>query len=48
LVRQHPLYPVREAFTYFTRDDVVHAVSQANVPTDDLMGGLIDGIWGAR
>jgi hypothetical protein len=45
LVGISPLYPVEEATTVFVRDDIVISVEQANVPTTNLLGEVVGGIW---
>ncbi|KQO84182.1 hypothetical protein ASF17_01145 [Frigoribacterium sp. Leaf263] len=42
----HEMYGVEMADTVLVRDDVVITVSQANKPTDDLMGSIVSRIWG--
>jgi len=46
LVRQNEQYPVEEAITEFTRDDVYIRVYQANFPTNGLLAGIVERVYG--
>jgi len=46
LTERDAQYPVDNAYTRFLRDDVLISVDQSNFPTDDLLGDIVDRIWG--
>ena len=46
LTRPNADYPVDESFTRFQRDAIFISVDQANFPTDDLIGDIVDRLWG--
>jgi hypothetical protein len=47
LVRPNDQFPeADEAFTRFVRDGIVVLVDQVNFSTDDLLGDIVDRIWG--
>jgi hypothetical protein len=46
LTRPNADYPVDESFTRFQRDGVFISVDQANFSTNDLIGDIVDRLWG--
>jgi len=47
LVRPNEQFPeADEAFTRFVRDGIVVSVDQVNFSTDDLLGDIVDRVWG--
>jgi hypothetical protein len=47
LVRPNDQFPeADEAFTRFVRDEIVVTVDQVNFSTDDLLGDIVDRVWG--
>ncbi|MCU1584894.1 MAG: hypothetical protein JWM49_1450 [Microbacteriaceae bacterium] len=46
LIKPNATYPVDEGYTSFLRDDIYIDVSQANFPTNDLIGKIVGTLWG--
>jgi hypothetical protein len=46
IVTPNSQFPVDDEFTYLFRDDVVILVDQTNFPTNNLMGSMVEVIWG--
>lgn len=45
-IQQNEQYPVEEGETVFLRDDVYIRIYQANFPTNNLLGSIVEKVWG--
>ena len=46
IVEPNSQFPVDDEFTYLFRDDVAVLVDQTNFPTNNLLGSIVEVIWG--